>query len=80
MEEYGGIPPDGKDIIDKLLCSDPLLRLGSLPKGGVPEIMRHSFFGDLDWDSLLRQKAELTPSLYGKGLEDAIYVDSEQIS
>lgn len=80
LEKDGGIPSDGKDIVNKLLCSDPLIRLGSSPKGGAREVMRHSFFDDLDWESLLQQKAELTASLYGKGLEDTIYVDSEQIN
>ena len=57
--------------------SDPLLRLGSKPMGGVPEVKKHSFFNNLDWENLLKQKAELVSSLYGKGLEDAVYVDSK---
>lgn len=36
---------------------------------------QHSFFSDLDWNSLLRQKAEFIPQLESE--EDTSYFDSE---
>ena len=45
--------------------------------GGILEVKEHSFFNNLDWENMLKQKAELVSSLYGKGLEDAVYVHSK---
>lgn len=36
---------------------------------------QHSFFADLDWNSVLRQKAEFIPHLESE--EDTSYFDSE---
>ena len=77
----GNIPPEAEDITSKFLCTDPLLRLGSLPLGGIEGVKRHAFFDGLDWQNLLRQKAEFVTSLHGaEGLENAIYVDSKRYS
>lgn len=47
----------------------------SLSPGGAYEVKQHSFFADLDWNSLLRQKAEFIPHLESE--EDTSYFDSE---
>lgn len=46
-----GFGPLAEDFIKKLLNPNPTLRLGSL-KGGVGEILRHGWFGKIDWDAL----------------------------
>ena len=50
-------------------------RLGSAAQGGVNRVKDHPFFEDLDWNNLLRQKAEFIPHLQGD--EDTSYFDSE---
>lgn len=70
------IPPEAKNIILELLCNDPDYRLGGTTyMGGVLGVKQHPFFDELDWDSLLRQKAEFIPSLDGE--EDTSYFDSK---
>lgn len=44
------------------------------PLGGAFEVKQHSFFTELDWNSLLRQKAEFIPHLESE--EDTSYFDS----
>lgn len=46
-----------------------------LPTGGAFEVKQHSFFRDLDWTGLLRQKAEFIPHLESE--DDTSYFDSE---
>lgn len=46
----------------------------SLPTGGAFEVKQHLFFTELDWNSLLRQKAEFIPHLESE--EDTSYFDS----
>lgn len=48
-------------------------RLGNI--GGAAEVTAHAFFATLDFDSLLRQKAEFVPQLADE--EDTSYFDSE---
>ena len=66
------LPDDAKDLILQLLRQNPLDRLGT---GGGHEVKCHLFFDGLDWDSLLRQKAEFIPHLDNE--EDTSYFDSE---
>ena len=47
-------------------------RLGS---GGASEVKDHPFFEGVDWDGLLRQKAEFVPQLQDE--EDTSYFDSQ---
>lgn len=44
----------------------------------MQQVKEHIFFEDLDWDSLLRQKAEFIPHLQNE--EDTSYFDSELIT
>jgi len=68
-------PDDAKDLILGLLQHNPLERLGTI---SVQQVKEHIFFEDLDWDSLLRQKAEFIPHLQNE--EDTSYFDSELIT
>ncbi|XP_070194512.1 microtubule-associated serine/threonine-protein kinase 3-like isoform X2 [Littorina saxatilis] len=69
-EEWQG-QNDAKDLIQQLLTHDPLERLGT---GGAQEVKEHPFFDVVDWESILRQKAEFVPQLDGE--EDTSYFDS----
>ncbi|XP_043941872.1 microtubule-associated serine/threonine-protein kinase 2 isoform X3 [Protopterus annectens] len=65
------LPADAQDLIDKLLNQNPLERLGT---AGVYEVKQHPFFKNLDWNGLLRQKAEFVPQLECE--EDTSYFDT----
>ncbi|KFZ60412.1 Microtubule-associated serine/threonine-protein kinase 4, partial [Antrostomus carolinensis] len=64
-------PPDAQDLITLLLRQNPLERLGT---GGAYEVKQHKFFRNLDWNSLLRQKAEFIPQLESE--DDTSYFDT----
>ena len=65
------IPEDAKSLINGLLTHDPLQRLGA---AGACEIKENQFFLYLDWDNLLRNKAEFIPQLDGP--DDTSYFDT----
>ncbi|XP_028300705.1 microtubule-associated serine/threonine-protein kinase 1-like isoform X6 [Gouania willdenowi] len=65
------LPVDAQNLISLLLQTNPLVRLGT---GGAFEVKQHSFFTDVDWNSLLRQKAEFIPHLESE--EDTSYFDT----
>ncbi|KAI1884005.1 hypothetical protein AGOR_G00221930 [Albula goreensis] len=65
------LPPDAQSLISALLQTNPLVRLGT---GGAVEVKQHAFFTELDWNSLLRQKAEFVPHLESE--EDTSYFDT----
>uniref|UniRef100_UPI00398E88CF microtubule-associated serine/threonine-protein kinase 3-like n=1 Tax=Pristiophorus japonicus TaxID=55135 RepID=UPI00398E88CF len=64
------LPPEAQDLISRLLRQNPLDRLGT---GGALEVKHHNFFTQLDWNGLLRQKAEFIPQLESD--EDTSYFD-----
>uniref|UniRef100_A0A3Q3K867 non-specific serine/threonine protein kinase n=1 Tax=Monopterus albus TaxID=43700 RepID=A0A3Q3K867_MONAL len=65
-------PPDAQELITLLLRQNPLERMGT---GGAAEVKQHPFFHNLDWNGLLRQKAEFIPQLESE--DDTSYFDSE---
>ncbi|KAM7386334.1 hypothetical protein PAMA_009117 [Pampus argenteus] len=65
------LPVDAQNLISSLLQTNPLSRLGT---GGAFEVKQHSFFTEVDWNSLLRQKAEFIPHLESE--EDTSYFDT----
>uniref|UniRef100_A0A669C951 non-specific serine/threonine protein kinase n=1 Tax=Oreochromis niloticus TaxID=8128 RepID=A0A669C951_ORENI len=65
------LPIDAQHLISSLLQTNPLVRLGT---GGAFEVKQHSFFTEVDWNSLLRQKAEFIPHLESE--EDTSYFDT----
>ncbi len=71
-DEDGGIPEEARHLIERLLQQNPLERIGA---GGAAEIKEHIFFLGLDWDGLLRQKAQFVPDLENE--EDTSYFDCE---
>ncbi|KAM4552852.1 microtubule-associated serine/threonine-protein kinase 3 isoform 1-T1 [Odontesthes bonariensis] len=70
-EGEDALPPDAEDLISRLLRQNPLERLGT---GGATEVKMHMFFVGLDWNGLLRQKAEFIPQLESE--EDTSYFDT----
>ncbi|XP_015193330.2 microtubule-associated serine/threonine-protein kinase 3 isoform X5 [Lepisosteus oculatus] len=64
-------PPDAQELITLLLRQNPLERMGT---GGAYEVKQHQFFYNLDWNSLLRQKAEFIPQLESE--DDTSYFDT----
>ncbi|XP_030623108.1 microtubule-associated serine/threonine-protein kinase 4 [Chanos chanos] len=64
-------PTEAQELITLLLRQNPLERLGT---GGAYEVKHHQFFHDLDWNSLLRQKAEFIPQLESE--DDTSYFDT----
>ncbi|KAL8177949.1 UNVERIFIED_CONTAM: Microtubule-associated serine/threonine-protein kinase 3, partial [Gekko kuhli] len=65
------LPADAQDLITQLLRQCPLERLGT---GGAREVKQHPFFRGLDWNGLLRQKAEFIPQLEAE--DDTSYFDT----
>ncbi|XP_034566927.1 microtubule-associated serine/threonine-protein kinase 1-like isoform X2 [Notolabrus celidotus] len=65
------LPLDAQNLISSLLQRNPLVRLGT---GGAFEVRQHSFFTEVNWNSLLRQKAEFIPHLESE--EDTSYFDT----
>uniref|UniRef100_A0A3B3BA77 non-specific serine/threonine protein kinase n=1 Tax=Oryzias melastigma TaxID=30732 RepID=A0A3B3BA77_ORYME len=63
------LPADAQDLITRLLSQNPLERLGT----GASEVKQHPFFLGLDWNGLLRQKAEFIPQLEAE--DDTSYFD-----
>ncbi|KNC30597.1 hypothetical protein FF38_11951 [Lucilia cuprina] len=66
------VQPEAKDIITQLLQQNPRDRLGT--QAGALEVKEHFYFDGLDWNSLLRQKAEFVPQLSNE--DDTSYFDT----
>ncbi|XP_055943083.1 microtubule-associated serine/threonine-protein kinase 3-like isoform X3 [Argiope bruennichi] len=62
---------EAKDLIACLLQQNPRDRLGT---GGAHEVKEHLFFEEIDWNSILRQKAEFIPQLDSE--DDTSYFDT----
>ncbi|XP_046406823.1 microtubule-associated serine/threonine-protein kinase 3 isoform X10 [Ischnura elegans] len=70
-EDDWPVQPEAKDVITALLQQNPRDRLGT---GGSHEVKEHPYFIGVDWNSLLRQKAEFVPQLDDE--EDTSYFDT----
>ncbi|XP_041475365.1 microtubule-associated serine/threonine-protein kinase 1-like isoform X1 [Lytechinus variegatus] len=62
---------EAMDLINSFLQQDPLFRFGT---GGAEDVKAHKFFQGVDWNGLLRQKADFIPQLEGE--EDTSYFDA----
>lgn len=65
------VQDEAKDLITALLQHSPRDRLGT---GGAHEVKEHIYFSTMDWNSLLRHKAEFVPQLQHD--EDTSYFDT----
>lgn len=70
-EEDWPVQPEAKDIITNLLQQNARDRLGT---GGAHEVKEHLYFFGVNWNTLLRQKAEFVPQLTNE--EDTSYFDT----
>ncbi|KAL7750544.1 rim15, signal transduction response regulator [Sorochytrium milnesiophthora] len=52
------VSAEAKDLIDRLLCSDPPKRLGA---HGADEIKTHPFFAEVQWSEVLNQEGSFIP-------------------
>lgn len=72
------VSPEAKDLINKLLCSDPQQRLGSNReekyRSGGEEIRNHPWFKDVNWDTLLQDEPQFVPQ--PENPEDTEYFDA----
>lgn len=72
------VSAEAKNLINELLCIDPLQRLGSNNEGqyesGGEQIRSHSWFAGLSWDTLLQDDAQFVPA--PENPEDTEYFDS----
>ncbi|XP_065069949.1 microtubule-associated serine/threonine-protein kinase 2-like isoform X3 [Rhopilema esculentum] len=71
--EDDALDEEAENMIKALLRKDPNTRLGA---GGTHHVKSHIFFNHVNWDSLLRQKAEFVPQLDDD--EDTSYFDSRE--
>ena len=69
-----GISPECRDLIDRLLQTDPDTRLGH---SGSQALKEHPWFGALDWDNLARAKAAFVPQLDCES--DTSYFDAKEV-
>jgi len=74
--------PEALDLMNKLMTLDPRERIGAnveekFPNGGA-EIRSHPWFSDINWDTLLEDKAEFVPNL--ENPEDTEYFDARGAS
>lgn len=75
-EEY--TTPEALDLMNKLMTLNPRERIGAnveekYPNGGA-EIRHHPWFSDINWDTLLEDKAQFVPNL--ENPEDTEYFDA----
>ncbi|XP_001607681.2 microtubule-associated serine/threonine-protein kinase 3 isoform X2 [Nasonia vitripennis] len=70
-EDDWPVQPEAKAIITALLHQSPRERLGT---GGSHEVKDHPYFYGVNWNTLLRQKAEFVPQLTND--EDTSYFDT----
>ena len=77
-QEDDEVSPAAKDLINRLLCSDPQQRLGANReekfKCGGEEIRNHPWFRSLNWDSLLQDEPQFVPQ--PENPEDTEYFDA----
>uniref|UniRef100_A0A158R5L2 Protein kinase domain-containing protein n=1 Tax=Syphacia muris TaxID=451379 RepID=A0A158R5L2_9BILA len=59
---------NAKDLVKKLLQSDPSKRLGNLKNGAV-DVMNHEWFAEIDWDEVAEMKLTppVIPTVYSSG-------------
>ena len=76
-EEEDEVSEEAKDILNRLMCLDPGSRLGSNAgdsfANGGEEIRNHSWFADIDWETINKTEASFVPA--PENPEDTEYFD-----
>ncbi|EUC43546.1 hypothetical protein COCMIDRAFT_7043 [Bipolaris oryzae ATCC 44560] len=77
-DELYDISDEAKDLMNRLMCSDPTERLGANKDekfaSGGEEIRSHPWFADINWDTLRDDEASFIPA--PENPEDTEYFDS----
>ncbi|KAF2750907.1 putative response regulator receiver RIM15p [Sporormia fimetaria CBS 119925] len=77
-EDEADVSAEAKDLINRLLCTDPSQRLGSNAEdkyaSGGEEIRNHPWFADIHWDTLREDEASFIPA--PENPEDTEYFDA----
>ncbi|KAJ2403280.1 serine/threonine protein kinase [Coemansia sp. RSA 2559] len=47
-----GLPPQARDLVERILVLEPEKRLGATQRGGFRELKEHAFFNGFEWDGL----------------------------
>lgn len=59
-EDQIEISPEARDLMERLMCTDPLRRLGA---NGAAEIKSHPFFAEVNWDTIATIEANFVPDV-----------------
>ena len=70
-EDEVEISPAARDLMDRLMCSDPTRRLGAR---GADEVKQHAFFAGIDWNTIATSEASFVPDVADP--ESTDYFDS----
>lgn len=54
------ISAEARDLMDRLMCYDPNVRLGAR---GAEEVKRHAFFAGIDWETVATAEASFVPNV-----------------
>ena len=65
------VSPEARDLMDRLMCSDPVRRLGAR---GADEVKQHVFFTGIDWATISTAEASFVPEIADP--ESTDYFDS----
>ncbi|KAL7275440.1 hypothetical protein RUND412_001612 [Rhizina undulata] len=65
------VSEEAKDLINRLLCTDPNQRLGA---NGAEDVKKHPWFSELNWATLLEEEPSFVPTPHDP--EDTEYFDS----
>ncbi|KAF1959248.1 hypothetical protein CC80DRAFT_323955 [Byssothecium circinans] len=77
-DEDLGVSDEAKDLMNRLMCSDPTKRLGANMEDkfatGGEEIRNHPWFADVNWETLRQDEASFIPA--PENPEDTEYFDT----
>ena len=77
-EEAFSVSPEAKDLMEKLMCTDPEKRLGANAEdkftSGGEEIRSHPWFADVNWETVREDEASFVPA--PENPEDTEYFDA----
>ena len=68
--EYDVASQEAKDLMERLMCSEPSARIGSK---GAEEVMQHPFFAGIDWTTICEEKSPFIPQC--DNVENTQYFD-----
>lgn len=65
------VSDEAKDLMNRLMCTDPNQRLGA---NGAEEVKKHPWFAEIKWDTILEETPSFVPT--PQDPEDTEYFDS----